>query len=416
MGPIALFDKSFLQSLGLDEAVWFDHFFIPNICPLFYVETLADLEKSVREGRTPEREVGIVAEKTPVMCGAPCANHVTMCISNLLGHPIPMTGQIPVAGGRLVKSDGKGGVVFDEPPEAQAFSRWQNGKFLEVERRFARVWREGLTTLDLEAIAEGCRALGIDGKSCKSLEEAKALAHALVSARDKPFDRMKLAITFLNAPREVHRPILERWSSAGYPPLTDYAPYAAHVLTVEVFFQIALAAHLISSERPSNRIDVAYLFYLPLCMVFISSDGLHQRCASLFLREDQDFVWGPALKSELRRLDRHFAALPEATKEKGIMAFAHYPPGEDTSLMVRLWDRHLPRWRDVLQKDDITESVKNEKLAAEIKKMTKGRPLTADQVDFDPHDTDSLVIQRLMGKRRGNWWQLPKDLEVKDDE
>jgi hypothetical protein len=48
--------KSFLQSLSVDESVWFDHFFIPNICPLFYVETLADLEKSVREGRTPERE------------------------------------------------------------------------------------------------------------------------------------------------------------------------------------------------------------------------------------------------------------------------------------------------------------------------------------------------------------------------
>jgi len=220
----------------------------------------------------------------------------------------------------------------------------------------------------------------------------------------------------LNAPREVHRPILERWSSAGYPPLIDYAPYAAHVLTVEVFFQIALAAHLISSERPSNRVDVAYLFYLPLCMVFISSDGLHQRCAPLFLREDQDFVWGPDLKSELRRLDRHFAALPEATKEKGIMAFANYPPGEDTSLLIRLWDRHLPRWRQVLRKDEITEPVKNEKLAADIKKMTKGRPLTAHEVDFDPHDTDSLTIQRFVSKRRGNWWQLPKDLEVTDDE
>ncbi len=416
MGPIALFDKSFLQSLSVDESIWFDHFFLPNICPVFYVETLADLEKSVREGRTPEREVGIVAEKTPVMNGAPCANHVDMCISNLLGRPIPMTGQIPVAGGRLVKSGGKSGVVFDEPPEAQAFSRWQKGKFLEVERQFARVWRKGLTTLDLEAIAGGFRALGIDGKTCKSLQEAQALAQELVSTREKPFDRMKMAITFLNAPREVHRPILERWSYAGYPALTDYAPYAAHVLTVEVFFQIALAAHLISSERPSNRIDVAYLFYLPFAMVFISWDGLHQRCAPLFLRRDQDFVWGPDLKSELRHVNRHYDELPETTKQKGIMAFAHYPPGEDTSLLVRLWDRHLPRWRQILRKDEVTEPVTNERLAAEIKKMTKGTPLSADEVDFDPHDADSLTIQRFLGKRRGSWWQLPKDLEVPDEE
>jgi hypothetical protein len=29
MGPITLFDKSFIQSLSLDEAVWFDKFFMP---------------------------------------------------------------------------------------------------------------------------------------------------------------------------------------------------------------------------------------------------------------------------------------------------------------------------------------------------------------------------------------------------
>ena len=36
MGPITLFDKSFLQAISLDEAVWFDRF----VCPVFYVETL----------------------------------------------------------------------------------------------------------------------------------------------------------------------------------------------------------------------------------------------------------------------------------------------------------------------------------------------------------------------------------------
>jgi hypothetical protein len=45
MGPITLFDKSFIQSLSLDEAVWFDKFFMPVVCPIFFVETLADLGK-----------------------------------------------------------------------------------------------------------------------------------------------------------------------------------------------------------------------------------------------------------------------------------------------------------------------------------------------------------------------------------
>lgn len=103
MGPIALFDKSFLQSLSLDESVFFDRFFLAVICPMFYVETLADLEKQVRHGRTPEQEVGIIANKVPEMSGTPCAYHIDAAIGTLFGHDLPMDGRIPRAGGRAVK-------------------------------------------------------------------------------------------------------------------------------------------------------------------------------------------------------------------------------------------------------------------------------------------------------------------------
>ena len=44
-GPTLIFDKSALQALSLDEAVWLDHYFLSNVTPVFFVETLADLEK-----------------------------------------------------------------------------------------------------------------------------------------------------------------------------------------------------------------------------------------------------------------------------------------------------------------------------------------------------------------------------------
>ena len=85
MGPVALFDKSFLQSLSVDESVWFDHFFLPVVSPLFFVETLADLAKQRKGGsRAPEDEVRIIADKTPSLSGAPCVHHAQMCIANLL--------------------------------------------------------------------------------------------------------------------------------------------------------------------------------------------------------------------------------------------------------------------------------------------------------------------------------------------
>ena len=90
------------------------------------METLADLAKQRKGGsRKPEDEVRVIADKTPVLSGAPCVHHAQLCIANLLGQEAPRIGQIPVAGGRPVRgADGKPGVVFENSPEAEAFARW----------------------------------------------------------------------------------------------------------------------------------------------------------------------------------------------------------------------------------------------------------------------------------------------------
>ena len=302
MGPITLFDKSFLQSLSLDESVWFDHFFLTNVAPIFYVETLADLNKPAQSGRTSEQEVSIIADKFPDMSGNPCSHHTDLCISNLLGHSVPMTGQIPLSQGRLVKNAGKPGAVFQQSHESEAFSRWQKNEFQEIERLYASSWRSALHNLKLPEVAKFFRALGIDKNSCNNLQDASDLARATVHTSDKRSGIMPLALRFLNVPQHLHHDVRKCWRNAGYPSLFEYAPYAAFVLTVELFFYIALAASLISSERASNRVDIAYLFYLPFCMMFVSNDRLHQSCAPLFLRDDQELVWGQIWKILVVRL------------------------------------------------------------------------------------------------------------------
>ena len=65
MGPIVLFDKSFVEMLNVDEAALFDFLYLTNICPMFLTEVLADLEKETSEQRTREKIVADVARKTP---------------------------------------------------------------------------------------------------------------------------------------------------------------------------------------------------------------------------------------------------------------------------------------------------------------------------------------------------------------
>ena len=61
MGPITLFDKSFVEMLNIDEAAIFDCLYSSIICPIFYTEVLADLSKEPPGQRTAERIVADVA-------------------------------------------------------------------------------------------------------------------------------------------------------------------------------------------------------------------------------------------------------------------------------------------------------------------------------------------------------------------
>jgi hypothetical protein len=91
--------------------------------------------------------------------------------------------------------------------------------------------------------------------------------------------------------------------------------------------------------------DIAYLFYLPFCQVFISGDRLHRRCAPLFMREDQEFVWGLDLKADLGRMNAHYLALPESERARGVMKFAKGPPKTGDFLTARIYDRFGDHWR-----------------------------------------------------------------------
>ena len=75
-GPSLIFDKSSLESLNIHEAGLMDNFYMSTITPLFFVECLADLEKQIRGGSTPEQLVGSLADRTPDSQGNPNVHHL----------------------------------------------------------------------------------------------------------------------------------------------------------------------------------------------------------------------------------------------------------------------------------------------------------------------------------------------------
>jgi len=335
-GPILIFDKSTLQALNPDEAHWLDNFFISNITPLFYIETLADLEKEVRKGKSPEQVVGEIAYKSPDMQAHPNIHHLTLVWGELVGEgQIKMVGFPILGGGKFVTLEGATGVIYKQSPEAEALNRWQQGEFLEVERGMAKRWRRELASIDLQAIAASFKGIHESAGRPHELADIKALADSIVDGTDQEAV-LRLGLELTIGFGDWGEQIMARWNSLGRPKIRDYAPYLTHVLTVDLFFYLAMAASQISGQRKSNKADIAYLYYLPFCMVFTSRDNLQVRSAPFFLCPDQSFVHGDDLKADLKKLDLHYDALPEEQKKKGVYSFAAYPPDDDSYLVTRL--------------------------------------------------------------------------------
>lgn len=413
MGPIVVFDKSFLQSLNVDESVWFDKFFNTVIVPYFYVETLADLSKSPKRNKSAEEEVSIIAEKTPEQSSTPTSYHIDLLINDLLGNTIETDGRPHLPGGTTVKSDGKIGVNFKLTPEHIAFSRWMDGDFYNVEKDAAGIWRKAVSELNFDNYEDDLLKNSIDYKSCKNLEDASLMAKEFVNKElDNIYYLVKLIFDSFPIPTIFHQQILFYLASNSKKRLSlkNLAPYAAYILSVEVFFKISIVRGFISKDRKSNKIDISYLYYLPFGMIFVSSDKLHKKCALLFLNSNQEFIWGQDLKKGLKEINEYYLALPDEIKEKGLFTIASAPPKDKKFLVSRIWAKYMNFDFNVEDEEIIERNPKKDKdLLDKLKRMHSGEEV--EGFELLGSSPDFINMEKSIRKKKGSWYQLPKDFE-----
>jgi len=404
MGPTALFDKSFIQSLSIDESVWFNHFYVNNICPLFYIETMADLSKKMRNGRTAEDVVGNIANKTPES-GTPNTFHLDICRANLYGSRVPMAGQILIPYRKPVSNDGKVGVLIEETPENTALIRWQNRQFEEVERITAKNWRNKVAYTELGVLKEKLKYLPEDYKKLKTLEEISKFVDDFLMNKNHAMKHAHLVEELQQIDKSDMSNIVARWIYLGQKPIMEYAPYSAFVLKVDLIFILAMYKGIISDQRPSNGVDVDYLKYLPFCSVFVSQDKIHKMLFPFLKREKQQFLWGIDLKISLKLVNEYFMGYPEEIKEKGIYCFATQPPVGFDNLVADSWEVFMGK-KLYRGKQDLHFPKKNEKLANMMDGFT---PI--DESMINSENLDFISIQKKINKRKGSWYILPVDID-----
>lgn len=411
MGPICYFDKSFLQSLSVDEAAIFSFLYKPHLTPIFFAESLADLSKEGTR-RPPADIVGGLALRTSAMGRNINVSHEMLCASDLVRGDVEMR-RVPVVG-NLVPSvgGGKTAYVARPTPEALAMERWERGQFVELERDFARAWRAMVGGLDLKTVAEVVKSYLGDQRP-KSLEEAARLARSLSDGRGSNFASIRLARGLYVPDQEYEAAIMMRWYAAGQPPLSAFAPYASHCAVIDTFFYLALSNGLIAPERPSNRIDIAYLYYLPFAMVFISNDKLHRRAAPLFMTDEQEFAWGPDVKVDLGKIEAYFASLPEETRKRGLFHVAGAPPKHIDGVTLRLWNRFMGR-RRTEPRGIAGKKVDEIPQLADLQRRIEEAARNPREHGRSIHEADSVTMQYRMPRRMGRWAVLPSDIDSGD--
>lgn len=411
-GPSLIFDKSTLESLNLDEAVLLDNFYRSNITPLFFVECLADLEKTIKSRSTPEQLVGSLALRTPE--SQVCANvHHGKILDGELSRQFDLTRTFErplVSGGKPVQLGDQMGMYYQRSPEEEALDRWSKHEFLAVERQFAKDWRAALMQIDHTTLVNRIMSAIGPWRKPKSLEDARHLTDLIIDNLDAE-TLLRFGMDLLGVP-QAKTWVINDWVQHRRPSLRVYAPYFIHMLSINIFFALVIQTQLLRDVKESHQIDLAYLYYLPFCSVFSSKDRFHRQIVPLFLTPHQTFVEGHDLKAELQKLDAYYSAFPEDVKAKGFYSYATMPPEDTSFLTTQLWDKYLPAWR---HKDPDRPDLDDPAIQADI--MEQLKKYDPDSPDVKPHDernSDKLhfvTIQRRVRAVKGKWRIFPKEAE-----
>lgn len=121
--------------------------------------------------------------------------------------------------------------------------------------------------------------------------------------------------------------------------VAEFAPYAASVIRLFLAFACGLARGFIG-PRPTNYIDLQYLYYSPFCMVFVSNDKFH--CEMWGATSGvHTFLWGQDVKDDLRRRIAIREETKQSDRDSGPKEGGSHRVDETRSVIAEMWRTYM---------------------------------------------------------------------------
>jgi len=307
MAITIIIDKSTFQSLNFDELYRLSCYYTHIITPVLVLEILGDLKKEYPEGKSPpEERVKDFANKLFPMESIVNMHYKFLVRGDLLGDQITMDGR-PIVGTQntYLSSSGQQGFLVAETEEEKAIYNWKDGKFSEADKQLSSLWRMTTTNEEVTRRLKDTLSTSVSMKIANFNE----LNELVTTSLNNQAIQQTLLVAFfqnydINAATAIR--ILQRWQIEGKPLIKDFAPYAYHCLRIDTFFLFGLASGLIGT-RPTNRVDLEYLYYIPFSNIFTSNDKVHKNLIPFLLQSYQKFIAGSELKEDLKNIVVNFS-------------------------------------------------------------------------------------------------------------
>lgn len=390
--PISIiFDKSTFQSLNSEEIFFLQRYYLVTIAPVLLLEVLADLKKNRKDFDSQPRVIDF-ANKLLQLNPAFTTYYKYLINLSLLGNQIQMDGRPLLSGGEAVTAqDGKKGYIFKQPLEEKVLHRWRDGQFTEAEEFLAEQWRDATTKKN---VLEAMRQIFSATRKFDSLAE---LNESIEEYLNNPQYQVAVLVgmsQIFSVDHTVASKVFYRFEQGNIISIKNFSPYAFYCYKVYLFFELGILNGLIST-RSTNQVDLEYMYYLPFCKAFSSSDKFHESIIHFFLEHGQDFIRGSELKADLKNICTSRNLLTGEERDKWIEKHKNHPPEDPNSITYRIWKKYARP--SVFSENVASRKISNETQKKIIDKIHKYKSSPTDRTDrgpFDDSKTDFIIRER----------------------
>lgn len=336
--PTIMIDKSTFEPLSDPESGCLGRYYDTVSTHVLLSEIGADLKKDFSKDfdgkRTPEEVVSTLANRLHGLHRFNTSWYTLLGLS-LLGEKISIDSMAPVyLDGMVTYNPGIGrGIYLDEQKERKTLRAWAGGEFSESDYKNAEQWRSEIEKIDLRTWHQDL-SNQLKSLKAKSLEDIPPIVENLLNNSEYQFELLQFLVRLARVSEGNSTVIFNRWNQCGMPSIQDFSQYGHYCLKVYLIFWWALFSGLVG-PRSTHCVDLHYLYELPFCRIFSSNDKLHKKLAPLLIINQQKFIKGPDLKSDLKRIEKHVDSLSEKDKTESFPF--PYPPDWDDSFTSQVW-------------------------------------------------------------------------------